>query len=79
MHLRRHSRFHLRFIPTSSSWLNMVERWFREPTDKRVCRGSFANVPALVAAIKDYLDNHNQQPQVFVWSAPVARILAKIA
>ncbi len=48
-------------------------------TDKRVRRGSFANVPALVAAIKDYLDNHNQQPQVFVWSAPVARILAKIA
>ena len=77
--LRRHSRFHLHFIPTSSSWLNMVERWFRELTDKRIRRGSFANVPALVAAIKDYLDNHNQQPRVFVWSAPVARILAKIA
>jgi len=77
--LRRHPRFHLHFIPTSSSWLNLVERWFRELTDKRIRRGSFLNVPALIAAIKDYLDNHNQNPQVFVWSAPVERILAKIA
>jgi transposase len=77
--LHRHPRFHLHFIPTSSSWLNMVERWFRELTDKRIRRGSFQNVPALIAAIKEYLDHHNQQPQVFVWSAPVARILAKIA
>ncbi len=58
--LRRHSRFHLHFIPTSSSWLNMVERWFRELTDKRIRRGSFQNVPALVAEITDYLDHHNQ-------------------
>jgi len=77
--LRRHPRFHLHFTPTSSSWLNLVERWFRELTDKRIRRGSFANVPALIAAIKDYLDNHNQNPKVFVWSAPVERILAKIA
>ena len=77
--LRRHPRFHLHFTPTSSSWLNLVERWFRELTDKRIRRGSFANVPALIAAIKDYLDNHNQNPKVFVWSAPVGRILAKIA
>ena len=77
--LRRHPRCHLHFIPTSSSWLNLVERWFRELTDKRIRRGSFLNVPALIAAIKDYLDNHNQNPQVFVWSAPVERILAKIA
>lgn len=77
--LRRHPRFHLHFIPTSSSWLNLVERWFRELTDKRIRRGSFQNVPALIAAITDYLDNHNQNPRVFVWSAPVARILAKIA
>ena len=59
--------------------MNLVERWFRELTDKRIRRGSFLNVPALIAAIKDYLDNHNQHPQVFVWSAPVERILAKIA
>ncbi len=77
--LRRHPRFHLHFIPTSSSWLNMIERWFREITDKRIRRGTFHNVPELITAIKDYLDNHNQSPQVFVWSAPVARILTKIA
>jgi GTPase SAR1 family protein len=77
--LRRHPRFHLHFIPTSSSWLNLVERWFRDLTDKRIRRGSFANVPALIAAITDYLANHNQNPRVFVWSAPVERILAKIA
>ena len=77
--LRRNPRFHLHFIPTSSSWLNLVERWFREITDKRIRRGAFRNVPELVAAIKEYLANHNQNPQVFVWSAPVERILAKIA
>lgn len=77
--LRRHPRFHLHFIPTSSSWLNLVERWFREITDKRLRRGSFENVPALINAITDYLDNHNQNPKVFVWSAPVERIMAKIA
>ncbi len=77
--LRRHPRFHLHFIPTSSSWLNMVERWFRGITDKRIRRGTFHNVPELITAIKDYLSNHNQSPQVFVWSAPVERILTKIA
>lgn len=77
--LRRHPRFHLHFIPTSSSWLNLVERWFREITDKRIRRGIFRSVPELIAAITEYLDNHNQNPKVFVWSAPVERILAKIA
>ena len=77
--LQRHPRFHLHFIPTSSSWLNMVERWFREIIDKRIRRGSFQNVPALTAAIKDYMENHNQNPQVFVWNASAERILAKIA
>jgi transposase len=77
--LQRHPRFHLHFIPSSSSWLNMIERWFREITDKRIRRGTFQNVPALIAAIKDYLDNHNQNPRVFVWSAPVKRILTKVA
>jgi len=77
--LRRHPRFHLHFIPTSSSWLNLVERWFREITDKRIRRGIFRSVPELIGAITEYLDNHNQNPKVFVWSAPVQRILAKIA
>jgi transposase len=76
--LRRHPRFHLHVLPTSSSWLNMVERWFREITDKRIRRGTFQNVPELIAAINGYLHNHNQNPQVFVWSAPVERILTKI-
>ncbi len=77
--IQRHPRYHLHFIPTSSSWLNMVERWFREITDKRIRRGTFPNVQTLIAAIKQYLENHNQNPQAFVWSAPVERILAKIA
>jgi len=77
--LKRHPRFHLHFTPTSSSWLNLVERWFREITDKRLRRGSFVSVPILIAAIKDYLTNHNQNPRVFIWSAPVDKILTKIA
>ena len=77
--LRRHPRFHLHFTPTSSSWLNLVERWFRDLTTEQLRRGSFGSVADLIAAIEAYLHNHNQNPQVFVWSAPVERILAKIA
>jgi transposase len=77
--LRRHPRFHLHFIPTSSSWLNLVERWFREITDKRIRRGSFGSVPELITAIKEYLDNHNQNPRIFTWTASAERILAKVA
>ena len=77
--LKRHPRFHLHFIPTSSSWVNLIERWFRELTVKRIRRGTFQNVPALIAAIRGYIDNHNQHPQVFVWTAPVEQILAKVA
>lgn len=77
--IMRHPRFHIHFTPTSSSWLNLVERWFREITEKRLRRGSFRSVPELIDAINEYLNNHNQNPQAFVWSAPVERILAKIA
>ncbi len=77
--LRRHPRFHLHFIPTSSSWLNLVERWFRELTDKRIRRGRFRNVPELIAAINEYMHNHNQNPRVFVWTASVERIMTKVA
>jgi transposase len=77
--LKRHPRFRLHFTPTSSSWLNLVERWFRELTQQRIRRGSFRAVPELVTAIKNYIENHNQNSQVFVWSAPVDRILNKIA
>jgi transposase len=76
--LNRHPRFHLHFIPTSSSWLNLVERWFREITDKRIRRGTFQSVQSLIDTIKDYIDNHNQNPQVFVWTASVEKIMSKI-
>ncbi|NWG13554.1 MAG: IS630 family transposase [Acidobacteria bacterium] len=76
--LKRHPRFHMHFTPTSSSWLNVVDRWFRELTQKRLSRGSFSNARPLIAAIQEYLDNHNQNPQVFSWSAPSKRILASI-
>ena len=77
--MRRHPRFHIHFIPTSSSWLNLVERWFREITDKRIRRGSFHSVPQLIAAIEDYLQCHNQNPRVFVWKASADSIMNKIA
>jgi hypothetical protein len=77
--LRRCPRFHLRFIPMSSSWLNLVERWFREITEKRIRRGAFYSVPERIAAIHDYIDTSNQNPCVFTWTASVARIPAKIA
>lgn len=77
--LAKHTRFHLHFIPTSSSWLNLVERWFAEITDKRIRRGTFASVAVLIEAIKDYIANHNRDPHRFVWSAPVEKILAKIS
>jgi transposase len=76
--LRRHPRFHLHFTPTSSSWLNLVERWFRDLTDKRIRRGSFEEVPELIATINDYVAQSNQNPHIFVWTASVERILAKI-
>jgi transposase len=77
--LERHPRFHLHFIPTSSSWLNMVERWFGEMTEKRLRRGTFANVDSLIKSIMDYINNHNQNPQAFVWTATPERIMRKIA
>lgn len=64
--IKRHPRFHLHFTPTSSSWLNMVERWFSELTSKRIRRGSFKNVKELTKAIKQYIESHNQNPKVFV-------------
>ena len=77
--LTRHPQFHLHFIPTSSSWVNMVERWFRDLTEKRIRRGVFTNVPELIEAIHEYLDNHNQHPKIFKWTASVEQILAKVA
>ena len=76
--LKRHRRFHVHFIPTSSSWLNLVERWFREITDKRIRRGTFGNVAALIEAIQSFIDAHNQNPKSFTWTAKVETILAKV-
>jgi len=64
--------------PTSSSWLNQVERWFRELTDKNLRRAVFGSVPDLIASIKDYLDAHNSEPQRYVWTATAEQILAKV-
>jgi len=77
--LARHPRFKLHFTPTSSSWLNLVERWFRELTEKRVRRGSFDSVPELIAAIEEYLAAANADPKPFVWHASTQAILDKIA
>jgi len=73
-----HPRFHLHFTPTSSSWLNLVERWFRELTDKALRRGVFHSVPDLIASIEKYLDVHNESPRPFVWTATAESILAKV-
>jgi transposase len=76
--LKRHLRFHMHFIPTSSSWLNLVERWFRELTDKRIRRSAFKSVPQLIGTIMDYIAAHNENPKSFVWTAKVDDILAKV-
>jgi transposase len=77
--LAKHPRFHMHFTPTSSSWLNLVERWFRELTDKALRRGVFHSVPDLIAKIEDYLAAHNKAPRPFVWTATAEDILAKVA
>ncbi|MDQ6848398.1 MAG: IS630 family transposase [Actinomycetota bacterium] len=77
--LGKHPRFHMHFTPTSSSWLNLVERWFRELTDKALRRGVFHSVPDLIAKIEEYLDAHNDDPKPFIWTATADDILAKVA
>src|SRR5512135_3012385 len=76
--LAKHPRFHLHLTPTSSSWLNLVERWFRNLTDKRLRRGSFNSVADLIAAIEEYLTIHNEDPKPFVWTATSDSIRAKV-
>mgnify|MGYP001571607989 CR=1 FL=1 len=77
--LKRHPRFHLHFIPTSSSWVNMVERWFAEISRKQIRRGSFKNVKELIRVIKEYIESNNQNPKAFTWTATVESIMNKIA
>ncbi len=76
--LARHPRFHMHFIPTSSSWLNLIERWFREITDKRIRREAFGSVDELIEVITDYIEKHNANPQTFTWTAKAQAILEKV-
>jgi len=77
--LEKHPRFTLHFTPTSSSWLNLVERWFREITEKRIRRESFESVPELIKAIEDYMSITNADPKPFVWHKTAQEILDKLA
>jgi transposase len=76
--LKKHPRFVCHFIPTSSSWLNLVERWFEELSEKAIRRGSFASVPDLQKAIEEFLSAWNSRPKPFMWTATVDGIMKKI-
>jgi len=76
--LNRHPRFHCHFIPTSSSWLNIIERFFRELTTRRVRRGSFGSVAELEHAIRNYIEQHNENPLPFIWTAEANKISSKV-
>lgn len=76
--LKRHRRFHMHFTPTSSSWLNMVERFFRDLSQQWLRRGNFHSVEELIAAIEAYVHNHNHHPKPFIWTAKASDILEKV-
>jgi transposase len=76
--LEKHKRFHVRFTPTSASWLNMVERFFSDITHNRIRRGVFQDLEQLIMAIGNYIDVHNQNPRPFIWTAKANDILEKV-
>jgi len=76
--LTRHPRFHMHFTPTSASWLNMVERFFRDLTQNRLRRGVFRDLEELIMAIGTYIDRHNESPKPFIWTARATDILEKV-
>jgi len=76
--LARNKRVHMHFTPTSASWLNMVERFFRDITENRIRPGVFRSVPELISAIEDYIQSHNQSPKPFIWTAKASDILEKV-
>src|SRR5437660_2297953 len=76
--LKKHPRFLPHYVPTSSSWLNLVERWFSELTSKRLRRGTFLSVPELITAIEEFMDTWNRNPKPFVWTATVDSIVEKL-
>jgi hypothetical protein len=76
--LAKHPRFHLHFVPTSSSWLNAVERWLRDLTARRIRRGSFPSVEALIRTIETFIAHHNADTRHFAWTADLKDILPEI-
>src|SRR5664279_2217210 len=76
--LGKHPRLNMHFTPTSASWLNMVERFFRDITDKRIRRGVFTSVAELLAAIDEYIAHHNIKPKPFIWTKSARDILQKV-
>ena len=76
--LAKHPRFYMHFTPTSASWLNMVERFFRDITTERLRRGVFTSVPELIGAIDEYIAHHNTQPKPFIWTKSARDILQKV-
>lgn len=76
--LKKHPRFKFHFIPTSSSWLNLVERFFGEITNKMIRRGVFKSVPDLIKSIEEFLETHNENPKVFTWTKDADTIIEKV-
>jgi transposase len=76
--LAKHPRFHFHFIPTSSSWLNLIERWFRDITTRRIRRGVFNSVPQLEQAIDEYIQHNNANPKPFTWTKSAGQIVEKV-
>jgi len=76
--LARHKRFHVHFTPTSASWLNLIERFFRDITENRIRRGVFLDLEQLILAIGDYIDRHNESPKPVIWTAKANDILEKV-
>jgi transposase len=76
--LQSHKRFNVRFTPTSASWLNMVERFFRDLTQNQLKRGIFQDLEQLIMAIGNYIDQHNRKPKPFIWTAKASDILEKV-
>ncbi|MDO8312726.1 MAG: IS630 family transposase [Sideroxyarcus sp.] len=76
--LAKHPRFNMHFTPTSASWLNMVERFFRDITTERLRRGVFTSVPELIGVIDEYIAHHNTKPKPFIWTKSARDILQKV-
>jgi len=74
----KRARWHLHFTPTSSSWLNLVERWFKELTDRRLRRGTFTSVGNLIDGIYDWAEHWNTDPKPYIWHKTAEEIITKV-